>query len=109
MEDLVLLKNKRVEQRKGGKLEADMLGPFKIMKIEGKCACLLSKRKRTMANTDNLVHYIQPEERIPAKLRKALDSSFLAGPSQTAAETMTDRTSTGSKTSQLSTCAETCE
>ncbi len=86
-----------------------MVGPFKITKIEGKCAYLLSKGKRTIANNDNVVHYIQPEERIPAKFRKALDSSPLAGPSQTASETMTDRASTGNKAPQLSTCAETCE
>ncbi len=33
VEDLVLLKNKRLEQRKGKKLEADMVGPLKITKI----------------------------------------------------------------------------
>ncbi|KAI4792508.1 hypothetical protein KUCAC02_033338 [Chaenocephalus aceratus] len=55
--DLVLKRNKRSERRKGGKLEADMLGPFRILNIEGK-----------------------PEERIPAKLQKVLDPSPLAAP-----------------------------
>ncbi|KAK7879084.1 hypothetical protein WMY93_034133 [Mugilogobius chulae] len=34
--DLVLMKNIREEQRKGGKLEDDMLGPFSIINIQGK-------------------------------------------------------------------------
>ena len=38
--DLVLKTNIRQEQRKGGKLEADMLGPFRIIKLDGKSADL---------------------------------------------------------------------
>lgn len=37
--DLVLRKNIRQEERKGGKLDLDMVGPFKIMKPEGKTWC----------------------------------------------------------------------
>ncbi|XP_033966349.1 uncharacterized protein [Pseudochaenichthys georgianus] len=80
--DLVLQRNKRSEQRKGGKLDADMLGPFRILNIEGKVADLATKKgkKTRRVNIDHLKHYIQPEERIPAKLQKVLDPSPLAAP-----------------------------
>ena len=68
-----------------GKLEADLLGPLKIVRLEGKSADLVShKGKQKMkVNIDHLIHYVQPEERVPGKLRKVLVSSPLAGPSQT--------------------------
>lgn len=47
-------KNVRQEQRKGGKLEADMLGTTKKTKLEGK-------------NADPVSGSVQPEDRIPAK------------------------------------------
>lgn len=52
--DLVLRKNIRQEERKGGKLDLDMVGPLKIMKPEGKSAHLVSEKgKRTLKiNTD---------------------------------------------------------
>ena len=83
MGDLVLQKNIRQEQRKGGKMDPEMLGPFKIIKLEGKSANLLAeggKRKHTV-NIDLLTHYFQPEERVPAKLPKILEPSPLTGPS----------------------------
>ncbi|XP_030281592.1 uncharacterized protein LOC115586585 [Sparus aurata] len=83
--ELVLQKNIRQEQRKGGKLEADFLGPLKIVELEGKSADLVSQRgqRKIKVNIDHLIHYVQPEERVPAKLRKVLVSSPLAGPSHT--------------------------
>lgn len=42
--DLVLQKNIRQEERKGGKLDLDMVGPFKIMKPEGKTWCQRRER-----------------------------------------------------------------
>uniref|UniRef100_A0AAV2KJ11 PiggyBac transposable element-derived protein domain-containing protein n=1 Tax=Knipowitschia caucasica TaxID=637954 RepID=A0AAV2KJ11_KNICA len=38
--DFVLLRNIREEQQKGGKLEKDMLGPFRIFYLDGKTASL---------------------------------------------------------------------
>ncbi|XP_026021823.1 probable pathogenesis-related protein ARB_02861 [Astatotilapia calliptera] len=80
--DMVLRKNVRQEQRKGGKLDADMLGPLRIVKLEGKSADLVSgKGKRTVkVNVDQLTHYFQPEERVPAKL-KNLSPPPCQGPS----------------------------
>ena len=83
MGDLVLLRNMKQELRKGGKQESNMLGPFKIAKLQGKIAELVTfKGKKTVcSNIDLLAPYVLPEERIPAKLRK-LDPSTVAGPSQ---------------------------
>lgn len=63
---------------KGGKLETDMLGPLQITELQGKSADLGGGFK---INIDHLTHYVQPGERIPAKLMTFLDLS-LAGPSQ---------------------------
>ena len=68
--DYVLLKNIYEEQRKGGKMESDMLGPMKIEAIEGKSVKLVHKLGTRVANFDHITHYIEPEERIPAKLQK---------------------------------------
>ncbi|CAI5673972.1 unnamed protein product [Oreochromis niloticus] len=80
--DLVLRKNVRQEQRKGGKLDADMLGPLKIVKLDGKSADLMSEKgKRPLkVNIDQLTHYFQPEERVPAELKKMFASC--EGPSR---------------------------
>lgn len=79
--DLVFCKNVRQEQRKGGKLDADMLGPLKIVMLDGKSADLVSEKgKRTLkVNIDQLTHYFQPEERVPAKLKNL--SASCEGPS----------------------------
>lgn len=67
--DKVLRKNIRQEQRKGGKLEADLLGPFIIINIDGKSADLETPRGNTMEkiNIDHLKKYVEPQPRIPAK------------------------------------------
>ncbi|XP_049890788.1 uncharacterized protein LOC126384020 [Epinephelus moara] len=78
--DLVLKKNARQAMRKGDKLEASLVGPFKISKLEENTAHLVSERgKQSRVNTDHLTHYFQPEERIPAKIKKLSDPTPLAG------------------------------
>ena len=74
--DLVLKRNKRLEQRKGGKLEPDILGPYRIVTIEGKIADIgAEKGEKTMQiNIDHLSHYVTPEERMPAKIKKVFGS-----------------------------------
>ncbi|KAL4000623.1 hypothetical protein ACER0C_005922 [Sarotherodon galilaeus] len=74
--DLVLRENVRQEQRKGGKLDSDMLGPLKIKKLEGKSAELVSEKgKRTLKiNINQLTHCFQPEERVPAEFKKSFAS-----------------------------------
>ncbi len=45
--DIVLQKkNVRQEQRKGGKLQADMLGPLKIIMLEGESADFVSGKEK---------------------------------------------------------------
>ena len=79
--DKVLKCNIREQQRKGGKMERDMLGPFTIIQLEGKVASLKGmKNQNTIANVDQLTPFIEPEERIPAKLLH-LRKSPLAPPS----------------------------
>ncbi|XP_033932867.1 uncharacterized protein [Pseudochaenichthys georgianus] len=90
--DQVLRRNVRQEQRKGGKLDDDWLGPDTILELEGKKAVLAKGTTKLQTNIDNLTHYIQPEERIPAKLQKLSDLSPLAGPQHT--QTPTTQTPT---------------
>ena len=82
--DNVLMKNIRGQQRKGGKLERDMLGPYKIMDLNNKVTHLrpLHGTSTIIANIDHLVHYIEPEERVPAKLKrgKSLSSGLRQQP-----------------------------
>lgn len=67
--DKVLKRNVRQEQRKGGKMESGMLGPFTIVKLEGKTAHLVSKKGKSVTkyNIDQLAPYNEPEARIPRK------------------------------------------
>ena len=79
--DVVLKKNIREEQRKGGKMAPEMLGPFTITEIKGKVVCLVgNKQQKHIANLDQLTRYIEPEERIPAKLLKLAGTFPLARP-----------------------------
>ncbi|KAI4825795.1 hypothetical protein KUCAC02_021462 [Chaenocephalus aceratus] len=75
--DQVLRRNVRQEQRKGGKLEDDWLGPYSILELEGKKAIVGKGTTKLQTNIDHLTHYFQPEERIPAKLQKLSDPSPL--------------------------------
>ncbi|KAF4109768.1 hypothetical protein G5714_009020 [Onychostoma macrolepis] len=67
--DKVLVRNVRQENRKGGKMDPDMLGPFTVVKIEEKIVDVVSKKgKKTMTfNTDHLIKYVEPEPHIPKK------------------------------------------
>ncbi|CAL8403351.1 unnamed protein product [Arctogadus glacialis] len=63
-------------------MESTFLGPFVVLLVRGKFATLasLNSPRKTVANIDNLTHFIEPEERIPAKLKK-VGTSPLASPS----------------------------
>ncbi|CAL8403333.1 unnamed protein product [Arctogadus glacialis] len=80
--DQVLIKNVKEQERKGGKMESTFLGPFVVLLVRGKFDTLasLNSPRKTVANIDNLTHFIEPEERIPAKLKK-VGTSPLASPS----------------------------
>ena len=67
--DKVLRKNIRQEQRKGGKLEADLLGPFTITQIEEKSVDLRNDKGKILEkiNIDHLKRYVVPQPRIPSK------------------------------------------
>uniref|UniRef100_A0AAV2KN59 Uncharacterized protein n=1 Tax=Knipowitschia caucasica TaxID=637954 RepID=A0AAV2KN59_KNICA len=69
--DFVLVKNIRQEQRKGGKLERDMLGPFRIFSLDGKTASLKAPdgTVRKCMSIDHMTPYIVPCSRIPANLK----------------------------------------
>ena len=56
--DIVLKQNIREQQRKGGKMAPDMLGPFTVTAIKGKHVSLASKNGKLMANIDQLAHYV---------------------------------------------------
>ncbi|KAI4811837.1 hypothetical protein KUCAC02_014709 [Chaenocephalus aceratus] len=79
-----------------------MVGPYRILTIEGEIADIgAEKGEKTMQiNIDHLSHYVTPEERIPAKLKKVLDTSHLAGP---LTSTSTPTSSTSSKSMAPST------
>ncbi|KAL7383539.1 hypothetical protein ABVT39_012776 [Epinephelus coioides] len=88
--DLVLKKNARQAMRKGDKLEASLVGPYKILKLEEKTAHLVSERgTQSKVNIDHLTHYFQPEERIPAKIRKLIDPTPLAGSNESSHTSVT--------------------
>ncbi|CAL9685062.1 unnamed protein product [Knipowitschia caucasica] len=69
--DFVLVKNIRQEQRKGGKLERDMLGPFRIFSLDGKTASLKAPdgTVRKCMSIDHMTPYMVPCSRIPANLK----------------------------------------
>ena len=78
--DRVLRKNILQKQRKGGKLEADLMGPFTITHIDGKSVDLKTRMGNTMEkiNMDHLKRYVEPQPRIPAKWIAATSTSSSA-------------------------------
>ncbi|XP_028439585.1 uncharacterized protein LOC114559226 [Perca flavescens] len=68
--DKVWRLNVRSQQRKGGKLEPDFLGPFKVIALQDKSADLESEGGRVFPkiNTDHLKIHIDEKERIPHKI-----------------------------------------
>nr|XP_040025098.1 uncharacterized protein LOC120813009 [Gasterosteus aculeatus aculeatus] len=75
--DKVLRKNIWEEQRKGGKLETDLLGPYMAIHIDGKSADLTTLQGKNVCkvNIDHLKRYVEPEVRIPAKWIAATSTS----------------------------------
>lgn len=67
--DKVLVRNVRQENRKGGKMDPDMLGPFTIVNIEDKNVDVVSTKgkKKLKFNVDHLIKYVEPEPHIPKK------------------------------------------
>ena len=76
--DKVLRINIREEQRKGGKMEAEWLGPYVISNIEGKSVDLTNPKGTTMSkiSIDHLKQYVEPEERIPPPGRRNQDARY---------------------------------
>ncbi|XDV22531.1 hypothetical protein PO909_027412 [Leuciscus waleckii] len=70
--DKVWRRNIRAEQRKGGKLESNYLGPFAITCLEGKSADLEDVRGVTFPkiNIDHLKHHVDDLPRVPRRLQK---------------------------------------
>ncbi|XP_032435748.1 uncharacterized protein LOC116730540 [Xiphophorus hellerii] len=68
--ELVLRQNVRSQQRKGGKLEPNFLGPFKISALQGKSADLISENGALFKNIsiDHLKHFKPENPRIPHKM-----------------------------------------
>ncbi|KAI4832694.1 hypothetical protein KUCAC02_015649 [Chaenocephalus aceratus] len=85
-----------------------MQGPYRVVDIEGKVAEIVSEKgNNTMkVNIDHLTRYVQPEERIPAKLKKLLDPSPLADP-LTSTPTSTSTSTPSTSTSTPSTSSQT--
>ncbi|RXN15276.1 myosin-1 isoform X3 [Labeo rohita] len=67
--DKVLVRNVRQENRKGGTMDPDMLGPFTVVNIHDKIVDVVSKKgkKKMKFNTDHLIKYVEPEPHIPKK------------------------------------------
>ncbi|KAL2102408.1 hypothetical protein ACEWY4_001576 [Coilia grayii] len=84
--DRVLRQNIRSQQRKGGKLDPDFLGPFTVTQVEGKSVDLIDDKGKTYKkiNLDHLVHYQQP----PTKFRK-LQPTTVDSPGTTTAPNLT--------------------
>ncbi|XP_069378959.1 uncharacterized protein [Paralichthys olivaceus] len=81
--DKVMRANKRQEQKKGGGMETSMLGPFTIIKLEGKSADLVTEKSKMIhkVNIDQLNRYIEPTPRIPHKWVTDSPSSPTVSPS----------------------------
>ncbi|XDV11184.1 hypothetical protein PO909_000192 [Leuciscus waleckii] len=71
--DKVWRKNIRSQQRKGGKLEANFLGPYTITKLEGKSADLEDEGgvKFPRINVDHLRLHVEEQPRIPHKIKSS--------------------------------------
>ncbi|XP_049323411.1 uncharacterized protein LOC111190053 [Astyanax mexicanus] len=82
--DVVLRKNIRSQQRKGGKLDPKFLSLFTITKAAGKSIDLVDSNGKAIhkVNTDHLKQYNEQTPRIPQKLKGHDDVSSVAPPSQ---------------------------
>nr|XP_049579031.1 protein diaphanous homolog 1-like isoform X2 [Syngnathus scovelli]XP_049579032.1 protein diaphanous homolog 1-like isoform X2 [Syngnathus scovelli] len=77
--DLVLRQNIRSQQRKGGKLNPDFLGPYKIVAIEGKTADLQDENGALVPkiNIDHLKPYKENKQRVPHRYENKKEASAL--------------------------------
>ncbi|RXN38205.1 sentrin-specific protease 1-like isoform X1 [Labeo rohita] len=75
--DKVWRQNVRMEQRKGGKLEPNFLGPYRIASLEGKSAGLEDETGVVIPkiNIDHLRHCLEEVPRIPHKLKRRASPS----------------------------------
>ncbi len=75
--DRVWRQNIRSQQRKGGKLEANFIGPYTITLLEGKSADLVDERgvKFPKINVDHLRLHVEELPRIPHKLTPSSSSA----------------------------------
>lgn len=87
MGDRVWRKNVRSQQRKGGKLEANYLGPFTIIALEEKSADLEDERgvKFPKINIDHIKPHLEDIPRVPHKLKKPSKVSKIQNSSISAA------------------------
>ncbi|KAM9828334.1 uncharacterized protein ACBT44_022005 isoform 1-T3 [Syngnathus typhle] len=83
--DLVLRQNIRSQQRKGGKLNPNFLGPYKIVAIEGKTADLQDENGALVPkiNIDHLKPYKENKPRVPHRYenKKGASSWMTQSPS----------------------------
>eukprot|EP00064_Thunnus_orientalis_P016385 superscaffoldBa00003237_g16450 len=91
-------------------MESDMLGPFIIMELKDKRAILQSRTGNTKmtANIDHLTHFIEPEERVPTKLRRIEGPSPLTSHHSTTGHNTPDAASTPPFHSPASSATQSC-
>ncbi|KAL7845031.1 hypothetical protein SRHO_G00235710 [Serrasalmus rhombeus] len=82
--DVVLRRNIRSQQRKGGKLDPEFLGPFSVTRIDGKSIDLVDSNGKPIqkANIDHLKLYHEQTPRIPKKLKGHPEVCSISTPPQ---------------------------
>ncbi|XP_019210278.1 uncharacterized protein LOC102075523 [Oreochromis niloticus] len=95
--------NTRSQQRKGGKLDRNYLGPYTIAAISGKSVDLLDSKGVTIPkiNIDHLMVFTEEQPRIPHKLSNASSSE----PSTTTTSTVGPPTTTSASAPSTTTSA----
>ncbi|XP_051975103.1 arp2/3 complex-activating protein rickA-like [Xyrauchen texanus] len=85
--DRVWRLNVRSQQRKGGKLDPDFLGPYTVKTIEGKSADLADERGFILKkiNIDHMRLYIEETPRIPHKIVSGMSTATPASQNTSAA------------------------
>ncbi|KAK7156031.1 hypothetical protein R3I94_006184 [Phoxinus phoxinus] len=70
---LVWRENVRSQQRKGGKPDREYLGPFTVVKVEGKSVDLIDINGRTFpkVSIDHLKMYVEEVPRVPQRMKRA--------------------------------------
>ncbi|XP_034062749.1 uncharacterized protein LOC117540267 [Gymnodraco acuticeps] len=99
-------KKQKVGAKKRWKTRGVNAGTYRVVDIEGKVVEIVSEKgtNKMKVNIDHLAHYVQPEERIPAKLNKLLDPSPLADPlTSTSSQTLAPSTRAEGASSEVET------